>query len=486
MIIPVLLVGGSGTRLWPVSRKSYPKQFTAFDDGPSLFQQSVTRLMGPDFAPPMVTTQADFRFVVAQQLEEIGLQGADILVEPSSRNTAPAILAAAERVAHHDPDAVMLIAPSDHAIRDHAGFLAAVQEGARLAQQGQIVTFGVVPDRAETGFGYLELDGEARPGQVSGLRGFVEKPDQDRAARMIAEGRYLWNAGLFMFTARRLIEAFRQHAPAFLPPVQEAVQRGRGDLDFFKLAPEPWMRLPDQSIDYAVMERVSGLSVVPLDVGWSDLGDWGGLWRQSGGGVVAGDHTTAIECEDVLLMSQAPDMELVGIGLRNLVAVATKDAVLVADMDHAQDVRLAVSQLRQRDCAQADQHSVDHRPWGWFETLILGERFRVKRIHVHPGAALSLQSHVHRAEHWVVVSGTARVTIGADVRLLGENQSVYVPLGEIHRLENPGRLPVVLIEVQTGAYLGEDDITRYEDVYARDTAAPPAMRAAQARASLAG
>lgn len=471
MIIPVLLVGGSGTRLWPVSRKSYPKQFTAFDDGPSLFQQTVTRLNGPGFAPPMVTTQADFRFIVAQQLEEIGVRGGDILVEPSSRNTAPAILAAAVQVARTDPDAVMLVAPSDHAIRDPDGFLNAVQQGARLARQGRIVTFGIVPDRPETGFGYLELDGPAIAGQAAALLGFVEKPDRETAARMAADGRHLWNAGVFMFTARSLMEAFEQHAPDFMSPVQEAVLRGQGDLDFFKLAAEPWMRLPDQSIDYAVMERASGLCVVPLDVGWSDLGGWDGLWRQAGGGVVTGDRATAIDCEDVFLMSQAPDMEVVGVGLRNLVAVATKDAVLVADMDHAQDVRLAVSQLRDRDCPQADRHSTDHRPWGWFETLVLGERFRVKRIHVHPGAALSLQSHVHRAEHWVVVSGTARVTIGNDVRLLGENQSVYVPLGEIHRLENPGRLPVVLIEVQTGAYLGEDDITRYEDVYARDTVA---------------
>lgn len=475
MIIPVLLVGGSGTRLWPASRKSYPKQFASFDDGPSLFQKTLTRFQGEGFASPLISTQADFRFIVAQQLEEMGQGGADILVEPAARNTAPAVLAAALRIAQTNPDALMLVAPSDHAISAPDRLCAAIAAARPVAEAGRIVTFGIVPQRAETGYGYLELADSPTQGQAVALRSFVEKPCTEAASEMLAAGNYLWNSGMFLFSARTIIAAFETHAAEIVAPVRRAMDQGAGDLDFFKLSAEPWMALTESSLDYAVMEKAEGLMVVPLEAGWSDLGGWDAIWREAGGGVVADTHSTAIDCNDVLLMSQSPDFEVVGIGLQNMVAVATPDAVLIADMDRAQDVRLAVQQLRQRGRAQAERHRVDHRPWGWFETLALADRFQVKRIHVHPGAALSLQSHVHRAEHWVVVSGTARVTIGGETRLLTENQSVYVPLGEIHRLENPGRLPVVLIEVQTGSYLGEDDITRYQDVYRRDEGEAPAQ-----------
>jgi mannose-1-phosphate guanylyltransferase/mannose-6-phosphate isomerase len=299
---------------------------------------------------------------------------------------------------------------------------------------------------------------------------FVEKPDAARAAAFVAGGRHLWNAGLFLCAAGTLVDTFAAHAPDFLPPVRAALAGATRDLGFLRLDPAAWDACPDDSIDFAVMERARTLDVVPFAGGWSDLGGWDAVWQASDpdpAGVVAGPGTTAIDCHDTLLRSESGGMELVGIGLSGIVAVAMPDAVLVADASRAQDVRLAVATLKARGAPQAEAFPSEHRPWGWFETLVLGDRFRVKRIHVHPGAALSLQSHVHRAEHWVVVQGTARVTIGDQVRLVTENQSVYVPLGERHRLENPGRLPMVLIEVQTGSYLGEDDIIRYEDVYAR-------------------
>jgi mannose-1-phosphate guanylyltransferase/mannose-6-phosphate isomerase len=330
------------------------------------------------------------------------------------------------------------------------------------------VTFGIRPDRPETGYGYLAL-GEGA-GEVLPLEGFVEKPDPARAMVLASDGRHLWNAGLFLFAARTMIAAFEAHAPGMIPPARAALEGATADLGFLRLAPGPWGEIAAISIDYAVMEKARDLAVVPYEGAWSDLGGWDAVWRESGAdaqGVATAGEVVAIDCEDSLLRSEVDGMAVVGIGLRDVVAVATKDAVLVADRTRAQEVRAAVDALRARGVAQADAHPVDHRPWGWFETLALGGRFQVKRIHVHPGAALSLQSHHHRAEHWVVVSGTARVTVGDEVRLLTENESVYIPLGAVHRLENPGKLPMVLIEVQTGAYLGEDDILRHEDVYAR-------------------
>jgi len=470
-IVPVILCGGSGTRLWPVSRKAYPKQFVPLVGGDTLFQSTARRLSGPLFADPLVMTNADFRFIVGDQLGAAGVTPASILIEPAGRNTAPAILAATLHVAATDPDAVLLVAPSDHAIADNAAFVAAVQTGLPAARDGRIVTFGIVPDRPETGYGYLELDGAA-DAAISPLKRFVEKPDAARAAQMVRDGNFLWNAGIFLFSARALIAAFESHAPEFLAPVRAALAEGRADLDFFRIGAAPWEALPDLSIDYAVMEKATNLSVVPYRGHWNDLGGWDAVWRESHGtadpsGVVAGAHCTAIDCADTLLRSDDPDTEIVGIGLKDLMVVATRDAVLVAPMDRAQDAKLAVKALRDKGARQAEAFARDHRPWGWFETLALDDRFQVKRIVVRPGGILSLQSHVHRAEHWIVVSGTARVTIDDTVRLVSENQSVYVPLGAVHRMENPGKVPMVLIEVQTGTYLGEDDIVRYEDIYAR-------------------
>lgn len=469
MITPVLLCGGSGTRLWPLSRKSYPKQFVPLTGVESLFTASARRLSGPDFAAPVVVTGSDFRFIVTEQLLAAGIDPGAILIEPSARNTAPAVLAAVLHVAATDPDALLLVAPSDHAISNPEAFRAAVARGVPAARAGQIVTFGIAPTHAETGYGWLELSAPAGQEAVP-LTRFVEKPDLPRAEAMLAAGTFLWNAGIFLFSVRTMLAAFRAHAPALLAPVEAAVSGARADLGFLRLAAEGWDKAEAISIDYAVMERAPNLSVVAYDAGWNDLGGWDAVAREMGSdaaGVAASGEVTAIDCTHSLLRSDSEGVELVGIGLTNIIAVAMNDAVLVADRSRAQEVKRAVDALKAKGARQAEAFPRDHRPWGWFETLALADRFQVKRITVHPGAALSLQSHFHRSEHWIVVSGTARVTIDDSVKLVTENQSVYIPLGSKHRMENPGQVPMVLIEVQTGAYLGEDDIVRYDDVYSR-------------------
>ncbi len=439
-IFPVLLCGGSGTRLWPVSRKSFPKQFVPLAGSGTLFQAAAGRMQGAaGVGFPLVLTNSDFRFIVAEQLAADGIRPGAILIEPSAKNTGPAILAAALHLAAESPDALMLVMPTDHSIPDVDAFRAAVAAGVARAESGQIVTFGIRPDRPETGYGWIELGAAPVDGQAQKVARFVEKPPLAEAEAMLAEGRYLWNAGIFLMSAKALIAGFADHAPDLIGPVTEAVGGARRDLDFLRLAEAPWQGVRDISVDYAVMEKAANIEVVPLGAAWSDLGDWNAVWRENGGaagGAVTQGSVTAIDCEGSLLRSEVEGQHVVGIGLHDLVVVAMPDAVLVADRARAQDVKTAVAQL-------------------------------VKRIVVKPGAALSLQSHIHRAEHWIVVSGTAQVTVGEEVKLLSENQSVYVPLGAIHRLANPGKVPVVLIEVQTGAYLGEDDIIRYEDIYAR-------------------
>ncbi len=466
-ITPVLLCGGSGSRLWPLSRKSYPKQFVSLIGDQTLFQASASRLAG--FDKPLIVTGSDFRFIVTEQLAAIGIDPGAILLEPTGRNTAPAVLAAALYLHAQDPEAMMLVCPSDHLIPDADSFLAATQTALEVALEGQLVTFGIAPTHAETGYGYLELAGPTDGAPVA-LKRFVEKPDAETAARLVASGTHMWNAGIFIFKAAAILEAFKAHAPGLMAPVSEAVSGAQADLGFLRLAPEPWEQAEDISIDYAVMERAENLSVVPYSSAWSDLGGWDAVWRESDQderGVATYGKATAIDCDNSLLRSENEELTLVGIGLNNIVAVAMNDAVLVADASRGQDVKLAVQSLKEQGALQAEQFPKDHRPWGWFESLVIGNRFQVKRIVVHPGAALSLQSHHHRAEHWIVVEGTAKVTVGEEVKLLSENQSVYIPLGAVHRMENPGKVPMVLIEVQTGSYLGEDDIIRYEDVYAR-------------------
>lgn len=475
MIYPVIMCGGSGSRLWPLSRKSYPKQFVALDADRSLFQQTVARVQHADFGTPVIVTNADYRFIVAEQLGAEGVDGARIMIEPEGRNTAPAVLVAALSL-QHEPDAMMLVMPSDHAMDDTDALLAAIATGQQAAQAGDLVTFGITPTRAETGYGYLETaeHTEAHADGALPLKAFVEKPNADLAAVFAQSGRHLWNAGIFMFRVKDIIAAFEAHCPGLMMPCRRAVNGARHDLDFIRLDETPYRTAQDVSINVAVMEHSQNLSVVPLACGWSDMGSWSSVWERGAAdahGVVQTGNTTAIGCENTLLRSDSDGVELVGIGLNGISAIAMGDAVLVADMSCSETVKTAVKTLKAREVKQAEQFPKNHRPWGHFETLSLGKRFQVKQIVVHPGAALSLQSHMHRSEHWVVVAGSARVTVGEDVKLLGENQSVYIPLGEIHRLENPGKVPLHLIEVQTGAYLGEDDIVRYEDIYARDEAA---------------
>lgn len=472
-IHPLLLCGGSGTRLWPLSRKSYPKQFTKLMDEESLFQASARRLSGPGFTAPTVITGSDYRFVVTEQLAAIEIGAATTLIEPEGRNTAPAILAGALELQARTPDTLMLVAPSDHVIPDAAAFREAVQGAVPSAEAGQLVTFGIRPDRPETGYGWLALSERPDadfPPIAQSLKAFVEKPDAVTAQGLFEGGMHLWNAGIFLFTTDAIIAAFETHQPEMLASVKDAVDGAEKDLGFLRLAPEPWADCADISIDYAVMEKAENLTVMPYAGAWSDLGGWDAVWRESGPddtGVVTSGPATAIDCRDSLLRAEDGQQTVVGIGLSDVIAVAMPDAVLVAHKDRAQDVKRAVAALKAQGAAQAETLPRDYRPWGWYESLVVGDRFQVKRIHVHPGAALSLQSHHHRSEHWIVVEGTAKVTVDDDVRLISENQSVYIPLGAVHRMENPGKVPMVLIEVQTGSYLGEDDIIRYEDVYAR-------------------
>ncbi|EEB83661.1 mannose-1-phosphate guanylyltransferase/mannose-6-phosphate isomerase [Roseobacter sp. GAI101] len=472
MIHPILLCGGSGTRLWPLSRKSYPKQFAKLMGDESLFQASARRLSGDGYAAPVIVTGDPFRFIVTEQLAQVEQAAMGILIEPQGRNTAPAVLAAALWIAKTDASALMLVAPSDHVIPDTTAFAATVQAAVPRAQKGDLVTFGIMPTRPETGYGYLELASGADTGAATpqSLARFVEKPDAGRATEMLAAGNFLWNAGIFLFTAEAIIAAYRTHAPQMLEVVTTALKDANADLGFTRLDPDAWGKTDDISIDYAIMEKADNLAVMPFSAGWSDLGGWDAVWMESGPdtqGNVCSDNATAIDCSDTLLRSETEGLQLVGIGLENIIAIAMGDAVLVADKSQAQRVKEAVDALKSQGSSQAVQLPRDYRPWGWYESLVIGGRFQVKRIVVNPGAALSLQSHHHRSEHWIVVEGTAKVTVDADVKLISENQSVYIPLGAVHRMENPGKVPMVLIEVQTGSYLGEDDIIRYEDVYAR-------------------
>ena len=469
MIYPILLCGGSGTRLWPLSRQSYPKQFSKLVGESSLFQMSAERLQGGVFSSPVILTNSDFRFIVTEQLMDIGIDPGAILIEPEGKNTAPAILAAALWLQTKDPDAMMLVAPSDHIISDTKSFHTAVQSGIDAANSGDLVTFGVTPNRPETGYGYLELEETNETGAIK-LKRFIEKPDLATAEKMITNSNYLWNAGIFLFSVRSILKAFKTHAPDLLDPVKKSVDLAKPDLGFLRLDTDSWAKVRDISIDYAVMEHTDNLSVIPLKNSWSDLGGWDAVWRATepdDDNVAHLGNATAIDCENTLLRSESATLEIVGIGLENIMAIAMPDAVLVANMDRAQDVGKAVAALAQKGAKQATEFPRAHRPWGWFETLVTNEQFQVKRIVVHSGAALSLQSHVHRSEHWVVVKGTAIVTLDGVESSISENQSIYIPAGAIHRLANQQAESMILIEVQVGTYLGEDDITRYDDFYAR-------------------
>ena len=468
-IRPVLLCGGSGTRLWPLSRTHYPKQFLRLADDFSLLQNTLRRLDGlKDVGRPIAVANEIHRFLLAEQLRAIGLQS-DILLEPAARNTAPAVAAAAVHAlnqsdGHQCP--LLLVLPSDHIITDAAAFRRAIQDAVPHAQAGALVTFGIVADRPETGYGYIRR-GKPLTGGFA-LDRFVEKPDAETAQAYLDTGEYLWNSGIFLFRADSYLAALEQHAPAISSAVSNSVNHAKVDKDFLRLDPADFSASPSDSIDYAVMEKTSAGVIIPLDAGWNDIGAWDALAsiRQSdaSGNTVRGD-VVAIDTQDSVIYSDG--RLLATIGVSNLVVVATKDAVLVADKSNAQAVKKVVDALKTAAREETEFQHVVHRPWGSYEALAHAPRYQVKRILVKPGASLSLQQHHHRAEHWVVVKGTAKIVRGDETMLLSENQSTYIPLGVLHRLENPGRIDLEIVEIQSGSYLGEDDIVRFDDNYGR-------------------
>lgn len=470
-ITPVVLSGGSGSRLWPLSRADYPKQFIPVAGELSLIQQTVLRTTGAGFAPPLVVCNEEHRFVVAEQLRAVDVAPRDILLEPVGRNTAPAAAIAALHLQEAGAAAedLMLVMPSDHVMADVPAFLQAVAAATPAARDGALVTFGVTPDRAETGYGYIEAgDAMSLHPDVRAVARFVEKPDAARAAQFLAGGRHLWNSGIFLFSPQAYLGELEAAAPDVLEACRAALAGSARDLTFRRLAAAPFAACPATSIDYAVMERTRRAAVVPLAAGWDDLGAWSALWqlgeKDAAGNVVHGD----VLLHDTRGAYVRSDRGLVAVaGLTDVVVVATDDAVLVTDRRHAQEVKAVVDRLTAAGRTEATAPSTVHRPWGNYRAIDAGDRFQVKRIVVHPGGRLSLQRHYHRAEHWVVVSGTALVQRGDETFLLHENESAYIPAGTVHRLENPGRIPLHLIEVQSGGYLGEDDIVRLDDGYGR-------------------
>lgn len=467
MLHPVVLSGGVGSRLWPVSREGRPKQFLALGGVHSLLQETSQRLQDIESASPIVVCNEAHRFMVAEQLRCIDVAASALILEPEGRNTAPAIALAAFSALARDSDAILLVLPADHHIADNQAFSAAVSIAMNCALTGRLVTFGVVPSRAETGYGYIRCGASIAEG-ISDIAEFVEKPDEETANRYVQNGGYLWNSGMFLFRADVYLNALEQFEPAMYACCQRAMDEAQDDLDFTRPEATAFTQCPSNSIDYAVMERADNGAVVALDCGWSDIGAWSALWEigaaNGDGNVIEGD-VIAHDTRDSYLRS---DSRLVAtVGVDNLVVVETADAILVADRHRVQDVKAIVTALKTTGRSEADVHQRVFRPWGSYESLIVSDRFQVKRIVVNPGQKLSLQLHHHRAEHWIVVKGTAEITNGDEVFILREDQSTYIPLGTQHRLVNPGKIPLELIEVQSGAYLGEDDIVRFEDVYGR-------------------
>nr|MBP7370936.1 mannose-1-phosphate guanylyltransferase/mannose-6-phosphate isomerase [Arenimonas sp.] len=462
-ITPVILSGGSGTRLWPLSREAHPKQFLPLVGEHSLLQATALRLQGLNASAPIIVANESHRFLVAEQLQQLGIKASALLLEPVGRNTAPAIAVAAYQAMIYDADAVLLVMPSDHAIADTKGFQAAVAQALPKADQGGVITFGIVPEAPETGFGYIKA--EAGEG-VRAIACFVEKPNAETAAEYVASGDYFWNSGMFLFKASRYLEELALKHPEMLRLAKLALDKAQTDVDFIRLDQSAFSEMVSDSIDYAVMENTRHGYILPIAVGWNDVGSWQALWQiseQDGHGNAHQGDVLALDCQNTLAIGEKRLIALLGIN--DIVVVDTDDALLVAHKDRVQEVKNIVAELKKTDRSQATWHRKVFRPWGNYDSVDSGPRFQVKRIVVKPGARLSLQMHHHRAEHWIVVSGTARVTCDDKVFMLSENQSTYIPLGSTHRLENPGNIPLELIEVQSGSYLGEDDIVRFDDVY---------------------
>jgi mannose-1-phosphate guanylyltransferase/mannose-6-phosphate isomerase len=468
LLTPVVMCGGAGTRLWPLSRESMPKQFVPIVGDTSTFQQLLERIAAPDlFARPIIITSADFRFVVAEQLRQCGVE-ADIVLEPARRDSGPAVAVAAALATQRDPQAIVLVLASDHVVRQPEQFRAACREAATAAREGMIVTFGIRPTRPATHYGYIRPGRRLNGGAAFAVDAFVEKPDAATAACYVAES-YLWNSGNFLFRADVMLAEISRFEPTMAEAARAAVAGHTRDLDFLRLAAEPFARAPKKSIDYAVMERTKLAAVVPADMGWTDLGSWSAVWElldhDADGNALHGPVVT-LDSRNIIVRSDEAVLTTV-IGLDDIVVVATTDAVLVAARDRAEDVKTLVERLKTQNRPEATEHRRIYRPWGYYQSIDNGGRYQVKRIVVKPGAKLSLQKHFHRAEHWVVVKGTAEVTVNDDIRPIHENESIYVPIGSTHRLANPGKIPLELIEVQVGSYLGEDDIVRLDDIYDR-------------------
>jgi mannose-1-phosphate guanylyltransferase/mannose-6-phosphate isomerase len=468
-LYPVILSGGSGSRLWPLSREHYPKPLLPLVSEQTLLQETACRLDSiAGLGDAVYVCNEEHRFLVAEQVTQLDRSPATIILEPEGRNTAPALTLAALYLVQQDPDAAMVVMPADHVMQRPRQFVEAVERGAVLAQEGALVTFGIIPDAAETGYGYIKRGAGMAEDAAFAVARFVEKPDQQTAAQYLEEGGYYWNSGIFLMRADSWLDEIKQYRPDILTACRKALGEGVEDRDFFRVNQAAFLACPGDSIDYAVMEKTGRAVVVPIDAGWSDVGAWSALWnvcpRDSEGNVIQGD-VIAEDTHDALLLAEHRCIATVG--LDNIIVVETADAVLVANKDKAQGVKEIVSRLKAQNRDECKTHRQVYRPWGSYEGIDEGARFQVKRLSVKPGAQLSLQMHHHRAEHWVVVKGTARVTCGDQVFNLHENESTYIPTGEKHRLENPGNIPLEVIEIQSGSYLGEDDIVRFEDVYDR-------------------
>lgn len=468
-IVPIILSGGSGSRLWPLSRELYPKQFLSLVGERTMLQETAHRASGDDFSAPIIICNEKHRFLVAEQLRSEGIVPETIVLEPIGRNTAPAAAIAAMLVQARDPSAVMMILASDHAIKYPDRFRAAAALGRDAATTGALITFGIQPDKPETAYGYIrrgaKLDGASGCFNVDG---FVEKPDAETAQTYLDDGNYFWNSGMFLFSpAGYLTELTRQH-PAMVEACALALEKAKSDREFVQLDSDAFAACVSDSIDYAVMEHTDRAAVVPVDLGWNDVGAWPALWeigdRDENDNVTHGDVIT-LDTRGSYIRSEGTTVAVNGVD--DLIIVATDDAVLVADKSRAQDVKTIVERIKAEGRKEHETHTTVYRPWGWYQTINIGPRFQVKQINLKPGATISLQMHHHRAEHWVVVEGTARVTRDDQIMELVENESTYIPIGTTHRLENPGEKPLRIIEVQTGSYLGEDDIVRFDDVYGR-------------------